>query len=77
MRLVLLAMPKQAQNLHAAQRLAASPYQGLVAATAQFDDEIAELKRVGVHAVFNVYTQAGAGFAEHAMAALEPSPSQS
>ena len=76
-RLVLLAMPKQAQNLHAAQRLAASPYEGLVVATAQFDDEIAELERVGVHAVFNDYTQAGAGFAEDAMAHLERTPSQS
>jgi predicted Kef-type K+ transport protein len=69
--LVMLAMPEHAQNLYAARRLAACRYGGVVAAVAHFDDEIAELEREGVAAVFNFYTEAGTGFAEHVVERLE------
>jgi predicted Kef-type K+ transport protein len=72
-KVVMLAMPQHAQNLYAAQRLAASPYNGMVAATAQFDDEVAELEREGVDAVFNFYTEAGTGFADDILRRLDAS----
>ena len=65
-RLVMLAMPKHAANMFAARRLAEAGYPGSVVATAQFDDEAAELEATGVRAAFNFYAEAGAGFAEHA-----------
>ncbi|UCG31632.1 MAG: cation:proton antiporter [Phycisphaerales bacterium] len=64
-RLVMLAMPNYAENMFAARRLAASHYGGLVAATAQYPDQMAELRKEGVDAVFNLFAEAGAGFANH------------
>ena len=64
-RLVLLAMPSHEANLLAAKRLAERGFEGRVAATAQFDDELEELRAAGADAAFNFYAEAGAGFAEH------------
>ena len=72
----MLAMPGQAQNLYAAQRLAQSAHTGLVAATAQFNDQIRELEAEGVDAVFNFYTGAGSGFAEHVAARMDAAASE-
>jgi predicted Kef-type K+ transport protein len=63
-RLVMLAMPRHAANLAASTLLVESGYRGTIAAVAGFDDEVAELERAGVHAAFNSYREAGAGFAE-------------
>lgn len=60
---VVLAMPKHAANRHAAETLQRSGYQGVVAATATFDDEVKELLALGVDSAFNLYHEAGAGFA--------------
>ena len=40
-------------------------FPGRIAAIARFDDEVEALKKAGVDAAFNVYGEAGAGFAEH------------
>ena len=37
-----------------------------VAALSRFEDEMLELKESGVEVVFNLYEEAGVGFAEHA-----------
>ncbi len=71
--LVMLAMSNHVENMFVAARLADSEYAGLVAATARFSDEIAELEQAGVHAAFNLFAEAGTGFAEHACEALERS----
>lgn len=63
-RLVMLAMSNHAANVYAAKQIADSDYGGFTAATAKFMDEISELKAQGVQAVFNIYEEAGAGFAE-------------
>ncbi|TLD72004.1 potassium transporter Kef [Phragmitibacter flavus] len=63
--LVVLAMPKHSANLHAAETLKRNDYQGVVAATAKFDDEMKELRALGLDTVFNLYNEAGAGFAQH------------
>jgi hypothetical protein len=72
-RLIMLAMPQHSANMYAAKVLAAENYPGLVAATAQFPDEIEALKKEGVHAAFNFFEGAGAGFAGHVAERLEGS----
>ena len=64
-RMVLLAMPDHAANMQAASELHADQFDGIIAATAQFDDQVEELKAAGVHGAFNFYAEAGSGFAEH------------
>jgi predicted Kef-type K+ transport protein len=70
-RLVLLAMPNHTANMQAVKELKSFDYNGLIAATAQFDDQVEELKAAGVQAAYNFYAQAGYGFAEHVCQALD------
>jgi predicted Kef-type K+ transport protein len=65
LRLVMLAMPDHAANMQAVRELQADNFNGIIAATAQFDDQVEELKEAGVHGAFNFYAEAGHGFAEH------------
>ena len=37
----------------------------LIAAVAQLPDQVEQLKNLGVHAAYNTYAAAGAGFAAH------------
>jgi len=46
-------------------------FAGSIAATAKFDDEVEALKEAGVQAVFNLYAEAGYGFAEHVCQRLD------
>ena len=68
--LVVLAMPKHAANLHAAEALKRAGYSGIVTTTAKFDDEVRELRELGVDSAFNLYNEAGAGFARHVSSVL-------
>ncbi len=70
--LIFLAMPNARENLYAARQLKDAGYAGKVAAVAKYADEIEALKRAGVHAAFNLYAEAGAGFAEHVCHELLP-----
>jgi glutathione-regulated potassium-efflux system ancillary protein KefC len=63
--LVVLAMPKHGANIHAAQTLKRHEFEGVVAATGKFDDEVKELRCVGLDTAFNLYSEAGSGFADH------------
>ena len=63
--LVMLAMPMHQGNYFAAERLRAMDYKGKIAAIASYDDHAKELKELGVDVVFDFYSEAGAGFAEH------------
>ena len=63
-KLVLLTLPNHAATMAAAQAIVGIRDDVLIAATAQFDDEIAELRELGVQAVHNFYAGAGAGLAE-------------
>ena len=65
-RLILLALPNHEEDLQAARELAETGYQGKIAATVKFDDDIEALQQAGIHAAFNLYEEAGAGFAAHA-----------
>lgn len=63
--LVVLAMPKHGSNIHAARTLKRHDFEGIVVGTGKFDDEVRELRALGLDTAFNLYSEAGAGFAEH------------
>jgi len=69
-RIVMLAMADHRANLNAVKELSKRKYGGMVAATARYDDQIRELKEAGVHAAFNIFAEAGFGFAEHVCSRL-------
>ena len=64
-RWVMLAMSDHGANMRAAAEMITLGYKGVIAATAQFDDEVEELKEAGVHAAYNIYGEAGYGFSSH------------
>ncbi|WP_233496450.1 cation:proton antiporter family protein [Corallincola holothuriorum] len=68
--LVYLAMPSHHGNQFAAKQFQRMQFNGQVAAIVHFPDEAEELKALGVNSVFNLYEEAGAGFAEHVTAQL-------
>ena len=70
-RVVMLTMPVHAANLYAAQRLADWDFPGIVAATARFPDEVRELEEAGAQAAFDLYAEAGSGFADHVCAQIQ------
>jgi Trk K+ transport system NAD-binding subunit len=63
--LVMLALPNLEANLDALAQLREVDFKGRVAATARYPDEGAPLRKAGATAVFNIYAEAGAGFAGH------------
>ena len=65
-RLAMLALPKQAANLAAARQVRANGFTEMIAATAMFEDEIPQLEEAGVDKAFNIFSEAGLGFADHA-----------
>jgi len=64
--LVMLAMPFHSENLFAIEHLKKLNFRGKLAAIAKYPDEIEPLKQAGVDSVFNIYTEAGTGFANDA-----------
>ena len=66
--LVLLALPKLSMNLEIIEQLKATSFSGTIAATAWFADEADRLKEAGATTAFNIYNEAGAGFASHVVA---------
>ena len=68
---VMLALPKLTTNLAVLEQLKAAAFDGRVAATAKFADEVEALKQAGADTVFNIYREAGAGFAAHVVAQEE------
>jgi voltage-gated potassium channel Kch len=72
LRMVMLAMPDHAANMQAVKELRTANFSGIIAATAQFDDEVEELQEAGVDGAFNFYAEAGHGFAEHVCQTQDP-----
>ncbi|WP_103921222.1 cation:proton antiporter family protein, partial [Candidatus Venteria ishoeyi] len=64
LKLVMLCMENHQSNLFAAERLKAIDYKGMLAATAMFEDEVKQLEDLGVHSAYNLYHEAGIGFAD-------------
>jgi len=63
-RLVLLNMSHEA-NLYATERIRQLSSGEIIAATAEYDDQVKPLLEAGINHVFNIYSEAGAGFSEH------------
>ncbi|MBF0143939.1 MAG: cation:proton antiporter [Magnetococcales bacterium] len=62
-KVVMLAMPEYQANTYALERIRAGGFQGFVAALAKFQDEVDQLEAAGANVAFNMYGEAGAGFA--------------
>ena len=69
--LVMLAMSSQTENIEVASQLKSLNFPGRIAAIARFDDEVEALKEAGVDSAFNIYGEAGAGFAGHICANID------
>jgi len=69
-RTVILAMPGHNANMNALEELTRMQFPGKIAAAAKYDDEVEELKEAGAHAAYNIYAEAGFGFAEHICQAM-------
>ena len=67
---VILALNNHSETVLVTELLRECGFSGVIAAVAKFDDDLDELKAMGVIA-FNFYTEAGAGFAEHVVKHLE------
>lgn len=73
---VLLAMPNSQANIIAMEQIQEMGFDGKVAAITRYADEVDQLKELGVDEAFNIYNEAGSGFAQHVCARiLEKSPS--
>ena len=68
--MVLLAMPKVQENVFAARHLRSEGFTGVIGAIAKFRDDEPALVQAGVDRVFNLYAEAGAGFAQHVCSAV-------
>ena len=66
--LVMLTLPNLQANLAALAQLRKISFPGRIAATAKYPDEVSSLVQSGANAVFNIYTEAGTGFADHVRA---------
>ena len=64
-KLVMLALPNLQANLDALEQLKKISFPGRIATTAGYPDDETKLLRSGATAVFNIYTEAGNGFADH------------
>jgi len=60
---VLLTLPTHKANMNAVLRLKKMGYRGRIAATTKYHDEEVALKAIGVEHTFNIYSEAGLGFA--------------
>ncbi len=76
-RAFLLALSNESEAADAARMMRKDGYDGPIAATADFEDQIPKLEAAGVGLAFNFYADAGAGFADHVaeQAGLEASAS--
>lgn len=63
--LAILTTPNHATHMHVIEQLNEIHCNIKVAAISRYDDEIKELKEAGVEVVFNLYEEAGFGFADH------------
>lgn len=68
--MIMLTLPKLATSLAVLHQLRNSGYTGPVASVARYPDEIPRLEAGGASLVFNIYTEAGTGFAEHVMVSM-------
>ncbi|MBT8061121.1 MAG: cation:proton antiporter [Gammaproteobacteria bacterium] len=66
--LVMLALPSLTANLAALEQLREIDFKGRIAAIARYPDEEPKLRDAGATDLFNIYAEAGTGFATHVAA---------
>ncbi|MBT8071987.1 MAG: cation:proton antiporter [Gammaproteobacteria bacterium] len=69
--MIMLTLPSLATSLAVLRQLDDYAYGGTISAVARYPDEIPLLEAGGAALVFNIYTEAGTGFAEHVMASAK------
>jgi len=69
-RVVLVAMSDHVANVFAVQEVRGGPARPFVVAAAHFPDHVGELREAGADAVFDFYSEAGVGLADHAADAV-------
>lgn len=74
-KLVLLAMPGHAGNVHALAQLKNRAFSGRIAAIVKYPEEVERLRTLGADAVFHIYDEAGTAFADDAWAGHRSAPS--
>lgn len=65
LRAALLAMPEHHANMYALEQIRSADYKGFVAALARYPDQVDRLREAGADIAFDVYGEAGIGFAKH------------
>ncbi|MEM9103038.1 MAG: cation:proton antiporter family protein [Pseudomonadota bacterium] len=70
-KLVLIALPYVQDIKNIREQLEHAQYQGKIAAIARYQDEIEHLVEYNIDRVFNLYTEAGVGFAEESYALIQ------
>jgi len=63
--IVMLALPDPRTSLFSIQQMKERDYKGQITASVHYEDEIPLLKEAGIDAVYSLYEEAGAGFADH------------
>ncbi|MCA9576641.1 MAG: cation:proton antiporter family protein [Polyangiales bacterium] len=76
-RLVLLAMSSQTENVAAIRQLREERFPGFVCASGRYEDEVGALREEGADAAFHIFDEAAAGFAEHALELVRGTPRRS
>ena len=71
LKLIMLGLTNQRENMMVAELLRSMGYRGELAAVVRHEDDAAEMQAVGISA-FNLYAEAGNGFAAHASEKLTP-----
>ena len=63
--LISLCMSRHEANVIAVEQLHKAGYRGYIAATARFEDHVEELRRMGVHSVYNIFANVGPAYADY------------
>lgn len=69
--LVLVTMPNHTSNLAAVRQLQNNGYSGQIAATAKYADEVGDFTALGIESAYNIYAEAGSGFAGHILTQID------
>eukprot|EP00808_Paulinella_micropora_P000656 g13915.t1 len=66
-KLLLLTMDSHSANLMVCSNFRERKFSGFIAATARYNDKVEALKKNGAHIAFDVFAEAGSGFAGHVL----------
>ena len=70
-RLIMLCMNDHKSNIFAIEQLKMTSFNGNIAAIARFEDERKQLEKMNVDAVYDIYSEAGYGFANHVCSSID------